>query len=104
MVDPRETPLARQADLHLQLRPGTDGALALGLLHVVIKEGLYDKEFVRRWVIGFDKLAEHVAAYSPQKVEEITWIPAAKIRLAARLYASSVSCLYFAGSGARTAL
>ena len=94
LVDPRETPLARQADLHLQLRPGTDGALALGLLHVVIRESLYDKEFVRRWVIGFDRLAEHVAAYSPQKVEEITWVPAAKIRLAARLYAtSSPACI-----------
>lgn len=89
VVDPRETSLARQADCHLQLRPGTDGALALGLLHVVIKEALYDKEFVGKWVIGFDKLAAHVAPYSPQKVEEITWIPAAKIRLAARLYASS---------------
>ena len=89
VVDPRETPLARQADLHLQLRPGTDGALALGLLHVVIKEGLYDREFVRRWVIGFDELAAHVEAYTPQKVEEITWVPAAKVRLAARLYASS---------------
>jgi anaerobic selenocysteine-containing dehydrogenase len=89
VVDPRETPLARQADLHLQLRPGTDGALALGLLHVIIKEALYDREFVRKWVTGFDQLAAHVAAYSPQKVEQITWIPAAKIRLAARLYASS---------------
>jgi anaerobic selenocysteine-containing dehydrogenase len=59
------------------------------MLHVVIKEALYDKEFVGRWVIGFDKLAEHVSAYTPQKVEEITWIPAAKIKLAARLFASS---------------
>ena len=89
VVDPRETSLARQADLHLQLRPGTDGALALGLLNVVIAEALYDKEFVSRWVIGFDKLAEHVKAYTPKKVEEITWIPAAKIKLAARLYTSS---------------
>jgi len=89
VIDPRETSLARQADLHLQVRPGTDGALALGLLHVVIKEALYDREFVRKWVVGFDKLEEHVSTYTPQKVEAITWIPAAKIRLAARLYASS---------------
>jgi formate dehydrogenase (coenzyme F420) alpha subunit len=89
VVDPRETPLAKTADVHLQLRPGTDGALALGILHVVIREGLYDKEFVRTWTVGFDGLVDRIAGYTPEKVGEITGIPAAKVKLAARLYASS---------------
>lgn len=89
VVDPRVTSLARKADLHLQLRPGTDGALALGLLHVIIREGLYDKEFVKRWTVGFDAFCDAIAEYTPEHVEKITWVSASKIRDAARLYASS---------------
>jgi len=91
VIDPRATPLAREATLHLQLRPGTDGALALGLLHVVIEEGLYDREFVRKWTVGFERLIRHVSDFTPERVEKITWVPAPKIREAARLYASSPS-------------
>lgn len=87
VIDPRRTPLARKADLHLQLRPGTDGALALGLLHVIIKERLYDKDFVDRWTVGFDALRQAAGEYSPEKVERITWIPAGQLREAARTYA-----------------
>jgi formate dehydrogenase (coenzyme F420) alpha subunit len=87
VVDPRKTSLARQARVHLQPRPGTDGALALGMIHVIIKEELYDKPFVESWTIGFDGLSSSVAEYTPEKVEEITWVPAAQIRQAARLYA-----------------
>jgi len=57
VVDPRTTPLARMADIHARLRPGSDGALAMGMLNVIISEGLYDKEFVAKWTLGFDKLA-----------------------------------------------
>ena len=91
VIDPRKTPLAGESTLHLQLRPGTDGALALGLLHVVIEEGLYDREFVRKWTVGFDGLVRHVSGFTPERVEEVTWVPAPKIREAARLYASSTS-------------
>lgn len=91
VIDPRVTPLAREATLHLQLRPGTDGALALSILNVVIGGGLYDREFVRKWTVGFDRLVAHVSDFTPEKVEEITWVPASKIREAARLYASSPS-------------
>jgi anaerobic selenocysteine-containing dehydrogenase len=87
VIDPRRTPLAQKADFHLQLRPGTDGALALGLLHVIIGEQLYDKAFVERWTIGFDALRQAAGKYSPEKVEKITWIPAGQVQEAARAYA-----------------
>jgi len=89
VIDPRVIPLAKQADIHAQIRPGTDTALALGLLNVVIGERLYDREFVERWTYGFDKLAEHVKHYSPEKVAEITWVPADSIANIARMYATS---------------
>lgn len=89
VIDPRETPLAKEADIHLQLRPGTDGALALAMLHVIIREDLYNKPFVNAWTIGFNTLAKCVGPYTPERVEEITWVPAHKIRQAARMYASS---------------
>jgi len=88
-VDPRLSPIARFADLHLQLRPGTDGALALGMANVIINEGLYDADFVRKWVYGFEEYKAYVQDFTPEKVEEITWVPAAKIRQAARLYATN---------------
>jgi anaerobic selenocysteine-containing dehydrogenase len=89
VVDPRATPLAKRADLHIQVRPGTDCALALGLLNVIITKGLYDRDFVGRWTLGFDKLAEHVREYSPEVVEKITWVPADTVRQFARLYAEN---------------
>ncbi len=89
VIDPRKTRLAEKADLHLQLRPGTDGALALGLLHLIVREHLYDKDFVERWTVGFDALCHAVDAYPPEEVERITGIPAGRVRKAARLYASA---------------
>jgi anaerobic selenocysteine-containing dehydrogenase len=59
------------------------------MLHVIIKEELYDKDFVRNWTVGFDKLVERVETYSPEKVEEITWVPAETVRAAARMYATT---------------
>lgn len=89
VIDPRRTPYAEQADIYAQLRPGTDGAVALGMLHVIIKEGLYDQAFVEKWTVGFDKLVQHIEAYPPEKVAEITWVPAETIKAMARLYATS---------------
>lgn len=86
VIDPKRIPLANEG-LHLQIRPGTDGALALGMLNVIIAEELYDKSFVEEWTVGFDKLKEHVKQYTPESVEEITWIPAEDIRKCARLFA-----------------
>jgi anaerobic selenocysteine-containing dehydrogenase len=89
VVDPRVTKLAKKADLHIQVRPGTDGALALALMNVIIAEELYDKDFVDKWTLGFDKLNEHVKSYSPQVVAGITGISAEKIRQFARIYATN---------------
>ncbi|HWP11980.1 MAG TPA: molybdopterin-dependent oxidoreductase [Ramlibacter sp.] len=87
VIDPRRTELAKRADLWLQLRPGTDDALALAMLHTVIEEKLHDAEFVGKWTVGFDALAQRVKDYSPEWAAPITWVPAEKIRAAARLYA-----------------
>lgn len=87
VIDPRRTRLAKMADIHLQPRPGTDGALALGMANIIISEELYDKEFVEKWTIGFDKLAEAARSYTPEKVAKITWVPANLITQAARMYA-----------------
>jgi anaerobic selenocysteine-containing dehydrogenase len=96
VVDPRRTWLASKADVWLQLRPGTDAALALGMLHVIIEEGLYDKGFVERWTVGFDKLRERVKAFTPKRVEEVTWVPAGLIEEAARAYASiKPACIHW---------
>ena len=83
-VDPRHTWMSTRAKYHLQLRPGTDAALALGMLHVIINEKLYDKEFVEKWTFGFDKLKERVQQYPPSKAAEITWVPEEQIIEAAR--------------------
>lgn len=87
VVDPRLTRLAARADLWLQLRPGTDTALALGMLHVIVEERLYDADFVEHYVHGWEPFVERVREYPPEKVAHITWVPAEKIRAAARLYA-----------------
>ncbi|TJX13417.1 dehydrogenase [Tissierella creatinini] len=89
VVDPQETPLAKRADIHFKLRPGTDGALALGLIHIIIEENLYNKDFVDNWTIGFEKLKELVVDYDPIKVSSITRIPVDTIIEGARLYAGN---------------
>lgn len=89
VVDPRRTWLAKRADVFLQLRPGTDDALALAMLNVLIAEELWDKAFVERWTYGFDRLAERVRSCTPEWAEAITWVPADKIRAAARLWAQA---------------
>ncbi len=87
VIDPRKTVTASKADSWLQLRPGTDGALAMGFLHIIIKEKLYDADFVENWTLGFDELKIAVTEYTPNKTSEITWIPAQIIIEAARDYA-----------------
>ncbi|MFC1866946.1 molybdopterin-dependent oxidoreductase [Thermodesulfobacteriota bacterium] len=88
VIDPKRIPMAKKG-IHLQLRPGTDTALSLGFLNVIIGEDLYDKEFVDKYCKGFDQLKEHVKQYTPEKVEEITWVPADAIRKVARIFAKN---------------
>jgi anaerobic selenocysteine-containing dehydrogenase len=98
VVNVLKTPAAQQADLWLQPRPGTDLALALGMLHVIVTEKLYDVDFVDRWTVGFAELEAHVASYTPERVAEITWVPAEKIVAAARLFATSHPACLFNGN------
>ncbi|MGD0024471.1 MAG: molybdopterin-dependent oxidoreductase [Xanthobacteraceae bacterium] len=93
VVDPRQTALAKRAEVWLQVRPGVDDALALSMLNVIIDEELYDKPFVARWTHGFDALRERVKQYSPEWAEPITWVAAEKIRAAARLFAATKPAL-----------
>jgi anaerobic selenocysteine-containing dehydrogenase len=88
VVDPRPTKLAQRAHLWLRLRPGTDAALALGMMRAVLDDGLEDREFIRDWTIGFPELASRLDQYSLDVVEEVTWVPKQKIQEAARLYAT----------------
>ncbi len=74
-----ETAQATKAEW-IGIRPGTDGALALGLISVMVKEGLYNKEFVGSWVHGFSELQDYVEAFTPEYVEKITWVPAESVR------------------------
>ncbi|WP_277949972.1 molybdopterin oxidoreductase family protein [Bailinhaonella thermotolerans] len=85
VIDPRETATARQADLHLRLTPGTDLALALGLLHLVIADGHADEEYIAARTTGWAEIASSVSAYWPERVERVTGVPAADLRRAARL-------------------
>jgi anaerobic selenocysteine-containing dehydrogenase len=89
VIDPRRTKVAAGADHWLQIRPGTDDALAMGMLNVIITEDLYDKDFVSNWTIGFDDLRKRVADYPLERVAGITWITAEDIRAAARTYATT---------------
>ena len=100
VVDPRRTDVASEADIWLQLRPGTDGALFMAWLNVIIAEGLYDKRFVDEWTFGFDRLKERAADYTPERVAGITWLPAEKIRESARIYATCKPGMMFSGLGA----
>ncbi|MDR3307708.1 MAG: molybdopterin-dependent oxidoreductase [Coriobacteriales bacterium] len=102
VVDPRITPtVSGLADIHLQLRPGSDGALVAGFINQLIVQGLYDKEFVKDWTVGFEELKAYVAEYTPEKVEEITWVPADKLIEAATLIGTTApSTLVTSSKGA----
>jgi anaerobic selenocysteine-containing dehydrogenase len=94
VIDPRKTEIAKRADIHLQIRPGADGALALAMINVIINEEIYDRDFVTNWTVGFDELREVAATHDPKSVEKITWIPSENIISAARLFATNgPSCI-----------
>src|SRR2546422_5959968 len=85
-IDPYRTPTAQQADEHLMVRPGTDIALALALMHVLVAEGMIDRDYIARATLGFDKLAEHLTSYSPAAVAPIVGLDADVIVRLARRY------------------
>ncbi|MFC1942275.1 molybdopterin-dependent oxidoreductase, partial [Chloroflexota bacterium] len=101
VIDPRDTGLAsEEQDMHLQIRPGTDAALMLSWLYVIINEKLYDKDFVENYTHGFDELTKRVQEYPPEKAAEITGIPAEKIIESARVYATTKPAAIFGGVAA----
>ena len=86
VADPRITPIARNADLFLPVRPGTDLALLMGMLHVIIRDELIDREFITQHTTGFEAVAESAKPYDPGKAGEITGVPPANIEKAARWF------------------
>ncbi len=89
VVDPKLTWLAAKAEIWLQIRPGTDTALIMSMMSVIIEEDLYDHEFVEKWCHGFDELREACSHWTPERAEAITWVPKEKIVAAARRYAKA---------------
>jgi anaerobic selenocysteine-containing dehydrogenase len=101
MIDirPMLDPLGAKAQVWLPVRPGTDCALALAVLNVLITERLYDAEFVTEWCYGFDKLAEHVGAYSPEWAAPVTGLAPERIRETARLMGATRPMCIRMGNG-----
>ena len=88
VIDPRGIDSVKQADLWLQIRPGTDCALALAMINHIIQKELYNKPFVEKWCHGFEDLRKRAGQYPLNKVAELTWVPADKIQQAAEWYAT----------------
>ncbi|MBU0515124.1 MAG: molybdopterin-dependent oxidoreductase, partial [Proteobacteria bacterium] len=99
VIDPRRSESAEAADLWLRVRPGTDAALLLGMINVIIEEDLYDQDFVTNWCHGFDELAERAREYPVAKVSEITRVPGDQIVAAARMFATERPSCAMEGMG-----
>ncbi len=89
VIDPYATRTARAADWHIPINPGTDSALALGMMHIIVRDGLFDQDYVARWTCGFDQLRERIAEYPPEYVSALTGISAADIERLAHDYATT---------------
>ncbi len=89
VIDPRMTPITRNADLYLPVRPGTDVALMMGLLHVVLRDRLEDRAFIAAHTTGFDAVAASVEAWDPRRTAELTGVPPEAIEKAARMFAEA---------------
>ena len=99
VLDPRRTPLARHADLFVQFQPDSDVALLNALLHVIVTEGLVDRDFVAHRTTGFAELETHLADFSPEAMTPICGVPAATLREVARRYATADAAMIFWGMG-----
>jgi anaerobic selenocysteine-containing dehydrogenase len=88
-IDVRRTETARHAERMLVIRPGTDAALALGMMHVIVQEGLEDRAFIDQHTVGFEQLAASLGQYPPAWTAEVTGLPAETVRWLARLYATA---------------
>ena len=99
VADPRKTPTAALADLHLQLTPGSDAALANGLLHIAAAGGLIDEDFIAERTTGYDAVRRAVASYWPDRVERITGIPVAELTRAAHLMGEASTAMVLTARG-----
>ncbi|NUV63133.1 molybdopterin oxidoreductase family protein [Streptomyces sp. CAI-85] len=99
VVDPRRTKTAEQADLHLAPRPGTDLALALGLLHLVVAEGRVDEEFVRERTTGWEEARAAAMAHWPEQVERITGVSVPQLRQAVRMFCEPEAAMVLTARG-----
>lgn len=100
VVDPRRTATAQSATLHLQLTPGTDTALLLGLLHLILAEGWADHDYIASRTVGFAEVQRIVASYWPERVERITGVPTNRLREAARLLGEAETVMTLMARGA----
>jgi anaerobic selenocysteine-containing dehydrogenase len=89
VIDPRKTAAASRAELWIQPKPGSDLALALGMLRVIVDEELYDGAFVENWTEGFPELKDHLQTYSLEQISGMTWVPKDQIIRLARLFSQS---------------
>jgi anaerobic selenocysteine-containing dehydrogenase len=96
-IDVRETEAVAQSDAAILLKPGTDAALALGMMHVIVKEGLHDRTFVAAHTVGFDALVAHLERHSPAWAAEVTGVPAGRIADLARRYATTAPAMILLG-------
>ena len=99
VVDPYRTPTAQQADEHLMVRPGSDTALALAVMHVLVAEGRLDRDYIGRATLGFERLVEHLRAYSPDAVAASVGLPAETIVRFARRYGAGPQSFIRIGIG-----
>jgi anaerobic selenocysteine-containing dehydrogenase len=89
VIDPIKTPTAAHVDWHVQVRPGSDAALALAMMHIIVRDGLHDTAYIKDHTLGFDQLAARIKEYPPERAAEITGIDAAEIEKLAHAYATS---------------
>ena len=89
VIDPYRTRTAKVADWHIPINPGTDVALAMGIMHVILRDGLHDRDYIERYAEGFDELQKRLPRYTPEQVSEWTGIPQEDIELLAHEYATT---------------
>ena len=103
VVDPRKTPTVEKlADLHLQVRPAADGALALSVINIMIENELYDAEFVEKWVYGLEELKKYADKFTSEEAEKLTWVPAKKIKEAAYMIGKNTPLTFLLSPQATT--
>ncbi|HEY8346628.1 MAG TPA: molybdopterin oxidoreductase family protein [Symbiobacteriaceae bacterium] len=99
VIDPYRHKTAREADWHISPRPGTDTALVLGIMHILIAEDLLDHEYIQKYTLGFDQLARRASQWPPERAAEVTGVPADAIRRLARLWYHSRPAVLRVGYG-----